>query len=230
MANLAFRSASTTTAGSSSGSSLAINKGAGAAAGDIQVYVVSWWPNTSVVTPPTGFALLKSVANSGNMILHIFAKRLDGSEGASFTFNSTGSVWRTAVGALYQSGTYTGTQPDVSSSGQADSTASASQTAPSVTTLGPNRMLVWGHATENSNSNSSSSGAASNFRAHLAEADIADALFAAAGATGTTAPGGAGTDSYASIHVALISDPDATTKAPPPPTRPQRVIYRTRRF
>lgn len=230
MAALSFRSASTTTAGSSSGSSLAINKGAGAATGDVQVFVIAWWPSTSTITPPTGFTSLRSQANAGSMKQEVFAKRLDGSEGASFTFNSTGSEWRVGVGALYQSGTYTDAQPDVANSAQGDAIAQASQTAPSVTTTGTNRMLIWGHATENSVSISSSSGAASNFRAHLGEGSLADALFASAGATGTTAPGGGGTQTYTGIHAALISDPDAAGKAPPPPFRPNRVIYRTRRF
>jgi hypothetical protein len=229
MANLAYRSGSSTTAGASSGTTLAINKGAGAATGDIQVYLLYEEPSTGSSTL-TGFTRLYQQINTGSFEMTLWARRLDGSESSSFTFSLGSSVFRTAVGTVYQNGTYTGTQPDVANGAQGDSIVTASQTAPSITTLGANRMLVYGHGGQSSLNVTGVTGAASNFRVHFDSNTISDALIAAAGATGTTAPNSGGTQNYVGIHAALISDPDVAAKAPPPPFRPQRVIYRTRRF
>lgn len=226
MAALSFRAGSTTSAGSGGGDALAVNKGAGAAAGDIQMYGVYWEPNTNTVTC-AGFTSLLKITNPNLFMLEVFYRRLDGSEGASFSFvPSTNGQWRTIVGALYRDGTYTGAQPDVSSSAQGDAVAQGSQIAPSVTTTGADRMLVYGHGMSSSGSITATTGAASNFRVHLGEASLADALFAVAGATGTTALGNGGTRNYAAIHAALISDPAAAAKAPPPPRRVNSTWYR----
>jgi hypothetical protein len=206
---LAFRAGSFVSAGNASGGDLSINKPTGTASGDIMVYVVYFEPDTTTISITGSFTSLFSLANTGAFKLEVFARRAGGSEPATFTVsNSTGgNQWRAAVGVAYSGGTGTGTLLDLANGSQADGALNTAQTAPSITTTGTDRMLVFGYGNFSGTNMTAAAGAATNLRGSLGGCALVDALRAAAGATGTSNPSsGVGTDDYVGIHAAIISD------------------------
>lgn len=215
---LAFRAGSTTTAGNSSGSSLTVTKGAGVADGDIMVVNLYLESDTNTwATVPTGWTSVFRQANAGAFNLELFVKRAS-SEGASWVWApTTGSVFRTGVFAAYSGGTGTGTILDLANGSQGDAVSpNTSQTAPSIITTGADRMLIFGYGNFSGAAEvTATTGAATNVRVSLGACCIADALRAGAGATGTTAPSaGPGTETYAAIHAALLSDTGSAAPIP----------------
>lgn len=226
---LAYRSGSFVSAGNASGGDLSLTKPTGTADGDIVVIVVYFEPDTCAISISTGGWATLSIANTGAFNLKAFWKYAS-SEPASYTLSNdvAGNQWRTAVGVAYSGGTGSGTLLDVSSTGQADGVIASSQTAPSVTTTGTNRMIVYGYGNFSSTNISTMAGFCTNLRGSFGGVAIADALQATASATGTSRPNaGPGTEDYAAMHVALISDTGgAATKAPPFRSRPLRIWRR----
>jgi hypothetical protein len=205
---LAFRTGSTTSAGNASGGSLSVNKGTGVVDGDIMVVNLYLESDTNTWgTVPSGWTSVFRQANPGRFNIEMFVKRA-ASEGASWAWvPTTTGVWRVAVFAAYSGGTGTGTILDLANGSQGDLVNASSQTAPSITTTGPDRMLVFGYANWLAVNVTAMAGAASNLRISSGGDTIADALRASAGATGTSNPSaGPGTDDYAALHAALISD------------------------
>lgn len=210
---LAYRAASFVSAGNASGGDLTLTKPTGTVDGDIVVIGVYFEPDTTTITVSPGTWESVAIANTGTFKIQYFLK-VAASEPASYTIaNSTsGNQWRAAVGAAYSGGTGSGTRIDVSGTAQADGVVvSTNQTAPSVTTTGADRMLIFGYGNFNGNNPPGLTGAASNNRGALGSVTIGDALRASSGATGTTAPTGLGTEDYAALHVAIISDLGAST-------------------
>lgn len=204
---LAYRTGSFTTTGNASGGDMTLTKPTGTADGDRVVIGVYFEPDTCTITVSNGPWESVAIANTGAFKLQVFTK-IASSEPASYTISNdtAGDQWRAAWGASYSGGTGSGVQIDVSGTAQGDGVGSGGQDAPSVTTTGTNRMLIFGYASFAGTTVTGTSGAASNFRGQLGGLALGDALFASAGATGTTDPVGIGTEDFASLHMALISD------------------------
>lgn len=228
---LAYRAGSFVSAGNASAGDLTINKPTGTVDGDLVVILTYFEPDTCTITISPGTWVSEVIANTGAFKLQMFYKRA-ASEPASYTISNdvAGNQWRIAAGAAYSGGTGTGTLKDVASSAQADAVVDGSQTAPSVTTTGADRMLTFGYGNFGGNNPSSTPGAASNLRGALGGLTISDALRASAGATGTTGASGAGTQDYAAIHLAIISDTGGATAPFPPWSRPDRGVLRLLRM
>lgn len=210
---LAYRGGSFVSAGNAAGPDLTLTKPTGTADGDIVVIVCYFEPDTCAISISPGTWESLEVANTGAFKIKGFWKYAS-SEPASYTLSNdvAGDQWRSAAGAAYSGGTGAGTIQDVSSTAQADGATDPSQTAPSVTTTGADRMLTFLYGNFAGLATSATVGAASNWRGQLGGTTIGDGLIAAAGATGTTRENGAGTADYAAMHVALISN---TAAAPP---------------
>lgn len=218
---LAYRSGSFVSAGNASGGNLVLNKPTGTADGDIVLIVVYFEPDTTTISINTSGWESLEIANTGSFLLKAFWK-VAASEPASYTLsNSTaGDQWRSAVAVAYSGGTGSGTRLDVSSTAQADGVIVSAQTAPSVTTTGADRMLIYNYGNYSGVDATTMNGAATNLRGSLGGVVIADALRASAGATGTSNPTDTGTQDYAAMHVALISDlaSAAASRLPPRPS------------
>lgn len=212
MAQLTYRSGSFITAGNASGGDLTVTKPTGTADGDLIVIAAYFEPDTTTISLTGGFSTGREQVNTGAFKLQVFWK-IAASEPASYTLsNSTaGNQWRAAVGAAYTSGTGSGERVDIAGSSQADGVAGTSQTAPSVTTTGTNRLLVYSNGNYAGTEATGVFGTASSFRGSFGSVVIADVARASAGATGTTYPDGTGTQDYVGIHVAFISDIAAAT-------------------
>lgn len=205
---LAFRTGSTTSAGNASGGSLSVTKGTGVVDGDIMVVLLYLEDDTNTwATVPAGWISVFREANAGRFNIEMFIKRASGEPASWAWVPATTGVWRVAVFAADSGGTGTGTILDLANGSQGDLVNASSQTAPSIITTGPDRMLVFGYANWLAVNVTAMAGAASNLRISSGGLTIADALRASAGATGTSNPSaGPGTDDYAALHAALISD------------------------
>ena len=226
---LAWRVASFQSAGGASTASTAVNKPAGGASGDVFVTVIYLETDTNTITTvPTGWTLLFALANTAAFKLSVYALLAGGSEPATYTWGFNAAGFNALVTGAYSGGTGTGTLLDLANGSQADATLTTAQTAPSITTTGADRMLLWGFGTFAGTTVTGSSGAASNFRSTAFGVALGDALFATASATGTTAPTGTGTEDYVGIHAAIISDTGGgAATAPFPPWPPmQRILVR----
>lgn len=221
---LAFRTGSYVSAGNASGGNLTLTKPTGTVDGDRVVIMVYFEPDDTTITVSGGPWESVTIANTGAFKLQAFTK-IASSEPASYTIsNSTaGNQWRSACGVAYSGGTGSGTLIDVSGTAQADAQVVTNQTAPSVTPTGTNRMIVFGYGNFSGTDASSTTGFCTNFRGSIGGTVIADALQATATATGTSRPNaGPGTEDYAALHMALISDIAGAAAASLPPIRHSR--------
>lgn len=206
---LAFRSGSTTSAGNASGGSLTVTKGTGVVDGDIMVVLLYLESDTNTWgTVPSGWTSVFREPNAGAFNLEMFVKRASGEPASWVWVPTTTGVWRTAVFAADSGGTGTGTILDLANGSQGDLvTPVTNQTAPSIVTTVTNDMLIFGYGNFSGADVTATTGAATNVRVSFGGVAIADAIRASAGATGTTAPSaGPGSETYAAIHAALISD------------------------
>lgn len=205
---LAYRASSFVSAGNASGADLSLNKPTGTVDGDIVVVHVYFEPDTTTVSISPGTWETLAFGNTGLFRLATFVK-VAASEPASYTIsnNTAGDQWRAAIGLAYSGSSGSGTRIDLSGTAQADGVNAVSQTAPSITTTGADRMLVFAYSNWAGNNPSTVSGTAANLRGAFGGLAIADVLRATAGATGTTRPNaGVGTEDYAAAHIAIISD------------------------
>lgn len=216
MASWAYRSASFVSAGDASGDGLTVNKPTGTAAGDLIVYTVYWEGDSQSITLPSGFEWARTPdvnTEAGDDFLVGTAIKLAGSsEPSTYTFTpSVNGKWRIIGGSAYSGGTGTLTV-DVTSGNTGDSQLDAAQTAPSVTTTGVRRLLIFSYGNINGGTNTGVTGAASNRRGTLGGLVQADAIVSTTGngATGTTNPSGYGSVNYAAQHVAIVSDGPGT--------------------
>lgn len=216
---LAYRAASFQSAGNSSSGSRAINKPAGGASGDIFVTAIYLETDTNTITGvPAGWGLLGSIANTGLFTLRVYALRAGGSEPATYTWTFNVAGWNTLTTVAYSGGTGTGTLLDLAAGSQGDAVGLGSQTAPSITTTGAARMVVFAYGNFTGDNTASMSGFCANWRGSFGGNTIGDAVKTVAGATGTSVPGGSlGTEDYAALHAAIISDTGggAATSLPP---------------
>lgn len=216
MSQWTYRAASFVSAGNGAGDSLAVNKPVGTAQGDLIVIGSYWEADTQTITPASGFTEAGVIDNAGAFQLQVWYKVAGSSEPATYTFTpSVNGQWRTLIGVAYSGGTGSGPWQDGSATtNQGDVVLVSAQTAPSLTTGGANRLLVYGYGNFSGTNATSLTGAASNLRVSVGGLTIGDAAIAAASATGTTAPaGGPGSETFAAMHVAFISDTDAVGAA-----------------
>lgn len=226
---LAFRTGSFVSAGNSSGGDLTLSKPTGTASGDRIVIGVYFEPDTCTITLSDGPWESVTIANTGAFKIQYFTKIAGGSEPASYTISNDtpGNQWRSAGGAAYSGGTGSGTLIDVSSTTQADGVVSGGQTVPSVTPTGTNRMIIFGYGNFSGTDATATTGFCTNLRGSLGGTLIADALQATATATGTSRPSaGIGTEDYAALHMALISDIAGATVWPLPGLQLNQAVQR----
>ncbi len=209
MSQWTYRSGSFVSAGNVAGDALSIAKPIGLTTGDLIVYVAYWETDANTITASNSLASAQRHTNTGAFMLEVFLKIATGGEPANYTFTpNTNGQWRAAIGACYSGGTGTGTLVDITGVNQGDAAIDASQTAPSVTTTGVNRLVIYagGNVNGNTHTNMNASGAANTFRGAIPGMVLGDGAKAAAGATGTSNPTGGGSSDFAAIHVAVISD------------------------
>lgn len=223
MSALAFRTGSFVSAGNASGGNLTLTKPTGTADGDRVTINVYFEPDTCNISISPGVWESVEKANTGAFKTKCFTK-IASSEPASYTISNdvAGNQWRSATGVAYQNGTGSGTLIDVSSTNQGDATPEVSQTAPSVTPTGTDRMICWIYGNFDGSNPTGVTGYCTNLRGSLGSAAIADALNSTGAATGTTRPnGGVASTDFACMHVAIISDiaGGAATSLPLPPPR-----------
>jgi hypothetical protein len=141
--DIAFRGASS--ANNPTATTIVIPKPAGVVAGDAMLAAVAFRGNPTI-TPPAGWTLVRQDVNGNTHRQSIFVKVAGGAEPASYTF--TLSAAQSAAGGIVA---YSGVDPNtpVDVHGGQVNAASTSATAPSISTTGPNRMVVTFYATPN---------------------------------------------------------------------------------
>ena len=171
-------------------SSAAVPVPSGVAAGDV-ILVHLYKQNTNAVTPPAGFTEIGTAQQTTGSVIshHVFWKRATGADSGTYSFTWTGSNWRAALATRYTGCVSTGNPYDSGGgapNGAARSSSGTTTPAVSLTTQGPDRLLVW----SGTNFNSGAWTMPSGFTA--VESDQADELSstaykaqAAAGATGS---------------------------------------------
>lgn len=208
MSQWTYRTSSLTSAGNGTGDALSVPRPVGAASGDLILVGCYWETDTNTVTASDSLASARRQVNTGIFMQELFWKVAGGSEPANYTLTpGTNGRWRIALAAAYQNGTGTGNRVDVGGGSEADGVAIGSQTAPSVTTTGVDRLLAFLYCNYSGVDATTLTGAVTTLRGSLGGLCLGDAAIAAAGATGTSRPSaGPGTEDYAAQHVALISD------------------------
>lgn len=103
--------------------------------------------STATVTPPAGFTeLTPAPTTTGNVISHhVFWKRATGSDSGTYSFTWTGSAYREAVAERYTGCIASGSPVDAYN-GAGRSSSGTVTPAVTVTTTGPDRLLVWSGA------------------------------------------------------------------------------------
>jgi hypothetical protein len=229
---LAFRASSFVSAGNASGSTLNFAKPVGLADGDVIVYVVYCEPDTNTVqivltgtSTDAGFTSLFKEANTGAFFTQVFAK-LAASEPTTYDLKITTTPnWRTIVGGAYSGGTGTGALLDLANGAQADAVVTTSQTAPSIITTVANDMVIYGYGNFSSTNIVTMSGFCTNVRGSVGGVALTDAVKTTAGATGTSNPlTGPGTETYAAIHAAIISDTGGAATIPSLHMKPTQMM------
>jgi hypothetical protein len=141
---ITFRGASTGTAASGD-LTLTINLPPGTAANDAMAASIAFRPNTAVVTPPAGWALIRRLDNGGGSpnSLAIYGKVATISEPASYTW-----TFNTSTGSAGGIQSFTGA--DLTNPFDGDNAASTvsalTHTAPGMTTTAANDMIVTTHS------------------------------------------------------------------------------------
>lgn len=114
----------------------------GVAANDI-IIVSLHKENSNTVTMPSGFALLDVVPLASPGFWHyVFWKRATGADTGTYTFSWSGDDWRTAIAIRIPGCITSGSPFDVTTHAES-ATLSATTPAVSLTTTGPDRLLLW---------------------------------------------------------------------------------------
>jgi hypothetical protein len=182
---IAFRSASS--ANNATATTLVIPTPGGLVSGDVLLAVVSV-RGAPTITPPVSWTLVRLDINSTTMRQAVFVKTAGGSEPGSYTF--TLSSAQSAAGGIVAYSGVDGSSPIDAHGGQANA-ASTSITAPSITTTGPDRMLVGFFGTAALTTMNPPAGMTERFdrtvpstNTYKVTSEASDALVAASGATG----------------------------------------------
>lgn len=128
-----------------SAASAVVDAPASIATGDI-ILVFLYKENAAAVTPASGFTLIGTAANtasaSQDQWSYAFWKRATGSEPSTYTFSWTGSTWRAAVAVRVVDSAPSGSPID-DSDFTVDAASDTTTPTASVTTTGPDRLIVW---------------------------------------------------------------------------------------
>jgi hypothetical protein len=135
-AGIAFRAASS--ANNTTATSLVIPAPAGVVSDDVLLAAVSV-RGAPTITPPAGWTLVRLDINSTTMRQAVYVHVAGGSEPASYSFTLSNA--QSAAGGIVAYSGVDGTTPIDTHGGQINA-ASTSITAPSISTTGPDRMLV----------------------------------------------------------------------------------------
>jgi hypothetical protein len=200
---MAFAYRSGSSAGNSSGGSIAPSKPAGTVDGDLLIARAYLEDDTNTWSSvPSGWTLAGSIANTGGFKLWVYWKVASG-EPASWTWTPTTNNWRTITVDAY-SGGVTPAVDVVGAGGQADGVIGTSQTAPSVTSIDDNDLIAFSYGNFSGTNPTTISGFTTNLRTAFGGVAGADATKTPAGATGTSWPSaGIGSEDYAAIHIAF---------------------------
>lgn len=198
-------------AGNASGGSLTLNKPSAVADGDLLVVTAYLESDTNTwTTIPSGWntSAALTIVNTGAFFVQVFWK-IAASEGASWAWVPTTNAWRTLSIASYTGGTGSGERVDVSAKAQADTALAGAQTAPTITTTVNDDLVTFNYGNFSGTDPAGTQvGFCTNLRVTLGGVDVADALKAVAGATGTSAPNsGIGSQTYAAVHVGFLLAP-----------------------
>jgi hypothetical protein len=147
MAQPAFESAGTYLSGSDTSAAVAVP--AGVASGKIVVVTIFLNSGTAAITPAAGFAAAQNSPSAipsggGNHALHVFWKRATGADTGTYTFTWTGTIVREAIATLYNNCVATGTPFDSPTNAAQDTASGTVTPAVSISTAGPDRLLIWG--------------------------------------------------------------------------------------
>lgn len=145
MAAPAFGSAGTYLSGTATTANIAVPSSV--AAGDV-ILVHFYIESTNTVTPPAGFTELTnspiSTTGAGAHSFHIFWKRASGADSGTYAFTYGGSsVYREGCATRYTGCIATGDPTEINNGAQRSSNGTTTP-AVSGTTLGADRLLVWG--------------------------------------------------------------------------------------
>lgn len=208
-----FRAA--TSAGNSSGSTVAVNRPTGTADGDLVVWACYLESDTNTwTTTPTNAVIGSSLANTGSFNLHLFWK-IASSEPASWNFAPNASAWRTIVCAAYSGPTGTGSsRVDTSSGSQGDGAFSGNQIAPSVTTTADGNLVIFSYGNFSGTDGPAVGGFATNLRVVGGGVIISDAVQTSAGATGSSGAPPIGSQDFVAMHTSFLLDTGGGAAAP----------------
>lgn len=202
-----FGAAGTHLAGASSASA-AVAVPAGMATDEVAL-VGLYKENTAAVTPPSGFTELTPVNSATDHNGHLFWKRATGADSGTYSFSWTGAVWRVADCIRISRVIRWGDPFDVGAGlpvGGVDNGSVNNTPNLSLTTLGPDRLLVW----FGTSFSEFAWTPPTNFTERTDNADtisFATRDFATAGATGTVS-GSTNLGRKTAWLVALLPEPD----------------------
>ena len=134
------RANSSSTANTSATTSHVVNKPAGVAAGDVVLIGISFNGTPGTLTWPSGFNASGPNTGQSNPKVYMAYKKLDGTEGSTFTITSVNSVTSGMVACAY-TGVDGTTQMDATPV-ISDGAAATSATVTGITTVTANTMLV----------------------------------------------------------------------------------------
>ena len=183
---IAFRAASS--GSNDATTSIVFAKPTGVASGDVLLAVISVRGNPTIL-PPSGWTEVRLDINGNTIRQGVYVHVAGGSEPASYTFDF--SKAHSAAGGIVAFSGVDGSNPVDAHDGQINA-SSTSITAPSITTTGPDRMLVGFFGIPSLTSMTPPGGmteridvAAPSTNTYKVTAGVASGLVAAAGATGT---------------------------------------------
>jgi hypothetical protein len=136
-AGIAFRSASSATTGSSTATSLAVNKPSGVVSGDWMFAGISVSNQDATITAPAGWTLVRTITDT--MRLSIYRKQAGGSEPASYTWTS--SISRRLCGGIVAFSGVNASTPIQVENGIAE--AGSGVTAHSTPTISTSGSSTW---------------------------------------------------------------------------------------
>lgn len=215
-----------------SGTSAVMGAPASTALNDI-IIAFLYKENVNAVTLPAGEGFTEfgheACTGAQDHDTYIYWKRSDGSEPANYTFSWTGSAFKTGWAAAFRGCIATGSPVEAYDGANTGSSANATSPAVAVTTLGPDRMLLWYAGTYDDTLWVVPAGYTEMAPSGMDADGLTRGAYvikAAAGATGNVQVTTTGTAYTKTAHLAALIP--LTVPAPPPPTRRRRTPFLVR--
>lgn len=186
-----------------SATSAAVPVPSGVVAGDI-IYVQLYLEASRTITPPAGFtAVTGNPSATAQQWEYLFWKRATASDSGTYTFTLSSAATRSGRAFRVSGAIATGTPHDTPSRA-ARSTSATATPAVTVTTAGPDRLLLW-FAT-NYNAGTWTPPAGYTEHADNGEITAASAAQATAGSTGSVVGTGSNSGQQTAALIAVIPD------------------------